>query len=456
MRLLALALLLISSMGSTGCVGTIHSQQPEPKWSTGFWVWGEPLGIAGNTLDVIFFHTGIIEQESFGNPAIWNTVAKIPDNLPKAQNYYAVFRHNRQLVPDDGAISALAKSFANLQKEAQKRKLNLAGIQLDIDSPTKSLDQYAKFLRQLRKELPSGTKISITALLDWFRDGTDIGDVIEQVDEYVPQFYDLVNPTMFTERDGAIAARINAPKWAPKFNRFKKPYRIGISTFGRSRLVKKLVQQADPSERLYPSVTLVGDLTPLDIAVHPEFRLETTHNEAGETVVTYRAARKTKVGYQDFDPGDAVQFILPTPESIQASVESAKQMQGYMAGVVFFRWPGPTETLVMQPGEVLLAAGDLSAKLPTPEIRAIDGGCAAVGCADVYLLNVTPLSSQSLRFLIHSSEEIQYVIPEGNIPMKLAGNHATEISLPPYCGKALMYLGRVVTTSRTDFSLERE
>lgn len=36
--------------------------------------------------------------------------------------------------------------------------------------------------------------ISITALLDWFRDGTAVGEAIARIDEFVPQFYDLAAP----------------------------------------------------------------------------------------------------------------------------------------------------------------------------------------------------------------------------------------------------------------------
>jgi hypothetical protein len=56
------------------------------------------------------------------------------------------------------------------------------------------------------------------------------------VDEVVPQFYDLqdsgsiVGPSM-------IAAPIDAAKWAPLFNRHGKRFRIGVSTFGRSKLL---------------------------------------------------------------------------------------------------------------------------------------------------------------------------------------------------------------------------
>ena len=71
----------------------------------------------------------------------------------------------------------IARKVAELRGLAEQRRLNLVGVQLDIDSPTGSLAEYADFLREVRKTLPPGMGISITALLDWFRDGTAVAEI---------------------------------------------------------------------------------------------------------------------------------------------------------------------------------------------------------------------------------------------------------------------------------------
>ena len=68
---------------------------------------------------------------------------------------------------------------------------HLVGLQIDHDCPTYSLTEYARFLQGLRAALPPEDLLSITALLDWFREGTALTDVVAQVDEFVPQFYDV-------------------------------------------------------------------------------------------------------------------------------------------------------------------------------------------------------------------------------------------------------------------------
>jgi Protein of unknown function (DUF3142) len=194
----------------------------------------------------------------------------------------------------------------------------VAGIQLDIDSPTGALPKYAAFLRELRKTLPAGVEISITALLDWFRDDTSIADVIQQTDEFVPQFYDVAEGNMF-DPGGAIATKFDGARWAPRFNRFQKRFRLGISSFGRA----SMRPGGSPSEQRSSGVALLRDLTPLDVAANPDFRLETRMTEANELVLNYRAARKTEIGYKKLPRGDAIQFILPTPDAIRIATENA-------------------------------------------------------------------------------------------------------------------------------------
>ena len=171
----------------------------------------------------------------------------------------------------------------------------------------------------MRKVLAPGTQISITALLDWFRDGTSIGDVLAEVDEFVPQFYDVQDRTV-------IAARFTAAKWGPILNRYQKRYRIGISTFGRARIVRG-------------DTTIIGDIKPLDFGVNPAFTLQSSRSDAGELRLRYEASRQTRIGYTDFAPGESIEFVLATPESIGTAIAEAKRMGDYCAGILFFRWP---------------------------------------------------------------------------------------------------------------------
>jgi len=196
-------------------------------------------------------------------------------------------------------------------------------------------------------------------------------------------------------------------------------------------------------------------LTPLDVATNSSFTLESRRSETNELVLSYRATRQIHIDYNDFHSGDTIQFILSTPDSVRAAVEGARRIKGYCAGIVFFRWPASNETLAMQPAETLMAAG-LSP--PAPERRAsvhlVDGGCATVKCTDVYLTNATLFSPMPVHYVIRTSTELEYFLPEDRMPVKMSGPSELTLSLPPYCGRAHMYLGRAVTAKRAEYTVE--
>ena len=303
-RFLKLSCLLTALLGLIACVDPLHSQQPSAKWTTGFWLWegaSPAASWSGEPLDLLFVQVGSIKKNlaSAYSREGWQVYGNLPDELPAAKEYWLVFRFDQQGVPDLQVVSLIARELQILQAEALRRHIKVAGVQLDIDSPTASLSQYASFLHEVRKAIPQDFQISITALLDWFRNGTAISEVIKEVDEFVPQFYDVAEPERYRS-DSVIAAKIDAAKWAPVFNRFRKRFRVGISSFGRVQMVSASGSRTH----------LYGDVTPLDIANNSTMVLNASRNRAMELVLNYRASRKTRIGNNDFDAGDTVRFTL--------------------------------------------------------------------------------------------------------------------------------------------------
>ena len=455
MRFLRPSLLLIGSLILSGCAGSAQSSRPSETWTTGFWLWpGSTIDSSATNgeLDVLYFGVGYIRKPAkrYAKDPWFVMYGRLPDESPPAREYWVVYRFEEPNVPEIQAAPFISRRVSQLREEARKRRLNVVGLQLDIDSPTGKLSDYARFLREVRRGLPAGASLSITALLDWFRDGTSIADVIREVDEFVPQFYDVADPDDYSGGTG-IAKRIDAAQWAPKFNRFGKRFRVGISTFGRGRMIPGEIRSAR-----YHSNAVIGyrDLTPIDIALNSAFSLKTSRNEGEELVLRYRADRATRIEYSDILPGDTFEFILSTPEAVQAAVRGAKDMGGNCAGVLFFRWPGRDETMVMEPREVLLSAGlgtGLQQKIAG--IHAADGGCAAVHCVDLYLVNANPFAPKPTRYRVRSSTELEYFLPEKGMPVRMAGPSELEFTMPPYCGRGRLYLGRAVAAKRAEYTI---
>ncbi len=296
-------------------------------------------------------------------------------------------------------------------------------------------------------------QLSVTALLDWFRDGTAVSEVIKATDEFVPQFYDVSDksgqsgginlPLTQSTAIHPIAAKIASAEWATRFNKFGKRYRIGISSFGPSAVV------------MAGRVQVYGDLTPLAIGSNPAFALSAERTPARETILKYRANRKSIIFYATFEPGDLIEFVMPTPEAVSDATNNAKQMGGYCVGVVFFRWPAPDHEIALRPAEVLNAIGAYKSDLATPRVTAKDGGCAAVECVDLHLFNVEAQANIRLRNRITSSVPLEYFLPEADIPVRPSGPTELEVVVPPFAGTDHLFLGRAVTSTRSEFSVKK-
>nr|WP_228136136.1 DUF3142 domain-containing protein [Acinetobacter brisouii] len=80
------------------------------------------------------------------------------------------------------------------------------GLQIDFDSGTRNLGQYANFLVQLRQQLPKSYRLSITGLLDWtnHQDPLTLTKLQQSVDEIVLQSYQgrhtIENYTQYIQR----------------------------------------------------------------------------------------------------------------------------------------------------------------------------------------------------------------------------------------------------------------
>jgi hypothetical protein len=424
---------------------------PKLKWTIGFWYWADSSVPQHPEIpiDTIFFHAGSLVGPQFAGQ--WQVEGLFPEDLPKAREYWATIRYERQSVPKKSAVRGLLTRIVALRSEAERIHLHLTGVQLDIDSPTRSLPEYAAFLQEVRRGLPPGLQLSITALLDWFRDGTAIADVVAQVDEFVPQFYDVgetiiprpINfPLSRHQGISAIAAKVDAAEWAPRFNKFAKRYRIGISTFGRADFIT-------------PNGTSVyGDLSPLTIGSNPAFTLQVEHNPFGEAIVKYRAKRNIGISYNRITTDDVIQFVLPTPESASDAYASAKQFGGYCGGVLFFRWPVSDEDITLRPAEVLNVIGVVSDSDKAPHLSVVDGGCVSVDCVDLRISNINGHSPVSLRYTITSTTPIEYFLPEKDITVRLSTPKQLEFILPPFAMISRILIGRVATGAHSELSIK--
>lgn len=104
--------------------------------------------------------------------------------------------------------------------------VRVAGIEIDHDCATARLDGYALFLEALRRQLPPGLPLSITALPTWLPSPL-FGAVAGRVDEIVLQVHAVRNP-----RFGLFDPR-SARMWLDQLaRRTGTPFRVALPAYG--------------------------------------------------------------------------------------------------------------------------------------------------------------------------------------------------------------------------------
>lgn len=114
------------------------------------------------------------------------------------------------------------QTILNRLKHWRNQGNQIQGIQIDFDSKTNSLKDYAIFLQKLRQKLPQQYRLSITGLLDWtnFKDQNTLTLFRQNIDELVIQTY-----------QGATTIP-NYPEYLKRISALRLPYKVGLVQHG--------------------------------------------------------------------------------------------------------------------------------------------------------------------------------------------------------------------------------
>ena len=183
----------------------------DPNAYRQFWLWGEVWPEAFlDTAETLYLLQGHIAAGPHGPDFRHQGVAVF---ARKEGELYLVYR--LQTLDWDARILA---SILNQIRAWEHAGSRVAGVQLDFDARTPNLAFYAAFLRQVRHDLPTAYRLSVTGLLDWGVGGAPeaFDAMSETVDEIVFQAY-RGRRTIPGYRDylGAIA-------------RLRVPFKIGL------------------------------------------------------------------------------------------------------------------------------------------------------------------------------------------------------------------------------------
>lgn len=253
-------------------------------------------------------------------------------------------------------VKAMAKVVSDRFKQdssrASNQGLNIQGLQLDFDVPTRLLPRYADLLREVKTTLEKDQKLSITSLPTWFT-SKEFSKVVDQTDFYAPQFYDTEMPGKLTDTVPILDRRLldRSLEAAAKLG---KSYYAGISSFGRALLY-------DPVGNLQG--TYMG-LSPDQALRHPVFELENDSSNPVERVLTFVAVKDGPSGQ---GKGWHLVFRIPKPSAIGEALSEIQQRGGsHCLGTAVFRVPEPDETMVLPLSAIIAQVQGDSVK---PELK---------------------------------------------------------------------------------------
>lgn len=124
----------------------------------------------------------------------------------------------------------------------------LTGLQIDFDAPTRRLEDYARFLADLRQHLPADCRLGITGLLDWSRaDPRALNALGDVVDEVVLQTYQgrhtLAGYQDYLARLQSLrlpfrVGLVQGGVWQPRHDPARSPYFRGYVVFLQNQLAR--------------------------------------------------------------------------------------------------------------------------------------------------------------------------------------------------------------------------
>jgi Protein of unknown function (DUF3142) len=295
-------------------------------------------------------------------------IRAVTGKFPRFLELHLVYNGTRSLLKefeqaDEAALaSSVAEAYRQDAARASEDGARVAGIQLDIDAPTRLLGRYAGVLRRLRASLPQGTKLSVTGLPSWMDSAGALERVLAEVDFWIPQCYgasipDRLDQLMPISSPQAVAQTV------ARARRFNHPFYAGLAAYGYAILYG----------RDGAMIEVRGDLDPASVANDPNLELverrpfetpeENTGTERAPVVsawrYVYRARRDGVTDGLAMRQGDALMLDVPSAGSLRASAQAVREQAGEkLLGICIFRLPGRNDPASLRAEEVAAALND--------------------------------------------------------------------------------------------------
>ena len=292
-------------------------------------------------------------------------IRSVSGAMPSSVEIHLVYNGTRKLLRELERFEAnevarvVADTYRSDLSRAANENVEVRGLQLDLDVPTRLLPRYGQILRHVREMLPSDAALSITGLPTW-ADTNEIGDVLNAVDFWIPQCYGANIPTHITERI-SISSPKEVERTIAKIRKLEKPFYAGLSAYSYAILYDK---NGDLIE-------LRGDIDPSAASMHKDLELAATQTFKGDARTSqirreYQAKSDFVLDGLVIHAGETLVFDLPTAASLRASAKAVRENAGEsLLGICVFRIPTAEDRTTLSLEEITSALTDRETQAST-------------------------------------------------------------------------------------------
>lgn len=348
-----------------------QSRANKPSLELTLWYWRQPFDLTKQQLDQLqragvrrlFVNAGHLDTAAVHAKQSWLTSGR-------PLKVWLTFWMRREFIAKFGKLQPretgerLAELITAGVARARAHSVEVAGVQLDFDVPTRLLDNYAELLRGVRAKLPRGTGLAITTLPTYLS-SPSFSRVVREVDFFVPQFYETARPA--TGGDLRTIARPGElEKWMQQADGFGMPFLAGLPSYGVGMVFaaegKLVALQSDLSP--LPLFNMAGMKRARAFASDENGQPAASPEKwSGEEFLDFVAADDVTIELRGVPRGSHLVFNLPSAHGMRSLLSAVRSARAKNCrGFSVFRYPQSDEMLALPVEAVTEAFHDRSAK----------------------------------------------------------------------------------------------
>ena len=239
----------------------------------------------------------------------------------------------------------MIKAIEGSSQSAAAGGVQVEGVQLDIDSPTRLLPRYASLLHMVHAGLDRSWTFSATALSSWLT-SKHVNEIAKEVDYLAPQFYE--SQVALTDDKPTTIADLNAlEEGLGKAASLPVPFYAGVAGYGHSLLYNERGQLAavyrslSPEDALRHTSFAFRSNAPLDKAGS----VATAQNYIGEDKLTLQAVRPGRGGK---GLGYRLVFDLPNTRVLDREARIVQERApNNCRGMIIYRLPQEDDSFAL-------------------------------------------------------------------------------------------------------------